>query len=68
MFSIDYACVHVSVLQAMEKAITATIDYTRDRKAYGRPLLDNQVIHFRLAELSTEVEALRSMLYRATGQ
>ncbi len=30
-----------------------TIDYTRQRKAFGKPLLDNQVIHFRLAELKT---------------
>ena len=32
---------------------------------FGRPLLDNQVIHFRLAELSTEIELLRSLVYRA---
>jgi len=42
-----------------------TIDYTRQRKAFGKPLLDNQVIHFRLAELKTEVELLRSLVYRA---
>jgi citronellyl-CoA dehydrogenase len=28
-------------------------------------LLDNQVIHFKLAELQTEVELLRSLVYRA---
>ena len=31
----------------------------RERKAFGAPLLDNQYIHFRLAELLTEVEMLR---------
>jgi alkylation response protein AidB-like acyl-CoA dehydrogenase len=44
----------------MKKTIDETIDYTRQRKAFGKPLLDNQVIHFRLAELKTEVELLRS--------
>ena len=29
------------------------------------PLIDNQVIHFRMAELKTEVECLRSLVYRA---
>ncbi len=56
----------VSALLYMERAITETIDYTRGRQVFGRPLLDNQVIHFRLAELKTEVEALRALIYRAT--
>lgn len=47
-------------LKSHEKTIDETIDYTRQRKAFGKPLLDNQVIHFRLAELKTEVELLRS--------
>jgi alkylation response protein AidB-like acyl-CoA dehydrogenase len=38
---------------------------TRERRVFGKPLLDNQVIHFRLAELKSEVEALRSIVYRA---
>ncbi|ABD07962.1 Acyl-CoA dehydrogenase-like [Rhodopseudomonas palustris HaA2] len=52
-------------IKAHERTIQNTIDYTRDRKAFGRPLLDNQVIHFKLAELQTEVELLRSLVYRA---
>lgn len=57
--------VAASVLLAMEKAIDQTIDYTRQRQAFGKSILDNQVVHFRLAELKTEVEALRSLIYRA---
>ena len=29
-------------------------------------MLDNQVVHFRLAELATELEALRALVYRAS--
>ena len=47
----------------MEKIIRMTINYTRGRQAFGRPLIDNQWIHFRLAELLTEVEALRQLNY-----
>ena len=52
-------------LNAHEDIIEQTIDYTRDRKAFGRSILDNQVVHFRMAELQTEVELLRSLIYRA---
>jgi citronellyl-CoA dehydrogenase len=55
-------------LAPMERAILQTIDYTRTRQAFGRPLLDNQVIHFRLAELQTEIELLRALLHRATEE
>lgn len=47
-----------------EKAIAETIEYTRMRRAFGKPVLDNQVVHFRLAELTTEVEALRALCWR----
>jgi len=51
-------------LKGLEVVVQATIDYTRQRQAFGSALLDNQVIHFRLAELQTEIEALRALLYR----
>jgi len=49
----------------LDRIIDRTIAYTRERHAFGKPILDNQVVHFRLAELKTEVEALRAMTYRA---
>jgi citronellyl-CoA dehydrogenase len=54
-----------SSLRSLDRLIDQTIAYTRERRAFGRPLLDNQVIHYRLAELRTEVEALRALTYRA---
>jgi citronellyl-CoA dehydrogenase len=55
-----------NALQGLDNAIRDTIEYTRSRKIFGRPVLDNQVVHFTLAELQTEVEALRALVYRAT--
>jgi citronellyl-CoA dehydrogenase len=52
-------------LKHMDKCIQKTIEYTRERQTFGQPLINNQVIHFRLAELQTEVEALRALVYRA---
>ncbi len=52
-------------LRSLDGLIDMTIAYTRDRKTFGKSILDNQVVHFRLAELRTEVEALRALTYRA---
>ena len=55
-----------NALGGLDDAVRETIEYTRSRKAFGRPVLDNQVVHFTLAELRTEIEALRALTYRAT--
>ena len=52
-------------LKAHEATIAATVEYTRSRRVFGKPILDNQVVAFRLAELQTEVELLRALTYRA---
>lgn len=52
-------------IRAMERAVEDVIEYTGQREVFGQPLLNNQVIHFRLAELQTEIESLRSLVYRA---
>jgi citronellyl-CoA dehydrogenase len=54
-----------SSLRTFDRLIDLTIDYTRQRQAFGRSVLDNQVVHFRLAELRTEVEALRALTWSA---
>lgn len=55
-----------SVIEGLQDCINETIDYTRQRKIFGSTVLDQQAVHYRLAELKTEVEAVRSMIYRAT--
>jgi len=52
-------------LKAHETIIHETIEYTRNRKAFGQSILDNQTVHFKLAEMQTEVELLRALIYRA---
>jgi citronellyl-CoA dehydrogenase len=55
-----------NALRGLDNAVRDTIEYTRSRKTFGKPVIDNQVVHFTLAELTTEIEALRSLVYRAT--
>ena len=49
-----------------EQVVRQTIAYTQGRRAFGAPLIEQQVIHFRLAELLADVEALRALCYEAT--
>ena len=48
---------------ALEKAIT----YMADRTAFGRPLSEFQALQFRLADMATELEAARTLLWRAAS-
>jgi citronellyl-CoA dehydrogenase len=57
-----------SSIKGFDRLIDLTIDYTRERRTFGKPILDNQVVHFRLAELRTEVEALRALTWAAIEQ
>ena len=45
--------------------IADTIAYLRERIAFGRPLLENQYIYFKLAELRTDVECVRALLHQS---
>jgi citronellyl-CoA dehydrogenase len=57
-----------SSIKGFDRLIDLTIEYTSERKTFGKPILDNQVVHFRLAELRTEVEALRALTWSAIEQ
>jgi citronellyl-CoA dehydrogenase len=50
----------------LEDALEETIEYARQRQAFGRPILDNQTMHYKMAEMQSQLEAIRSLLYRAT--
>jgi len=64
-FQVERLWAAANATSLLDDLIDATIDYARERKAFGRAVLDNQVVHFRLAELRTEVEALRALTHRA---
>ncbi len=54
-----------SGLMGFDNLIDQTIEYAKEREVFGMRLIDNQSVHFRMAELKTEVELLRSLIYRA---
>lgn len=55
-----------NAITGIANAIDMTVAYTKERQIFGQSVLDNQVVHFTMAELATELEALRALVYRAT--
>ncbi|AYJ50678.1 isobutyryl-CoA dehydrogenase [Rhodococcus sp. P1Y] len=55
------ACSIGGAQSALDKAVA----YLLERKAFGSRLLDAQALQFRLADMKTELEAARTMLWRA---
>ncbi|MBP6894068.1 MAG: acyl-CoA dehydrogenase family protein [Pseudacidovorax sp.] len=54
-----------SSLLPMEECIAETVQWAQERRMFGATLADQQWVQFKLAELQTEVEALRALTYRA---
>ncbi|XP_068188926.1 zgc:85777 isoform X1 [Antennarius striatus] len=56
-----------NIVTMMDNIIKETIQYTRQRMIFKQAVLHHQSVQFRLAELQTEVELLRSLVYQATA-
>ncbi|MEM8971816.1 MAG: acyl-CoA dehydrogenase family protein [Pseudomonadota bacterium] len=50
----------MGAVATMEAALKWTIDYTTDRKAFGKPIISFQNTRFKLAELKTEIAIART--------
>ena len=46
-------------------AFEYSLEYAKEREAFGKPIIMNQAIAFMLADMATEIEATRGMIYRA---
>jgi hypothetical protein len=46
-------------------ALKASLDYVNERRAFGKRLNEQQALQFKLADMATELEAMRIFLYQA---
>ena len=58
----------VTALAGMEGAYQATLDYVRERKAFGKPIADLQNTRFKLAEVATQIQVGRAFIDRCVEQ
>src|SRR5579872_5151923 len=54
-------------LGGAQVALEKSLDYMKERKAFGRRLDEFQALQFRLADMATELEAARTFVWRAAA-
>jgi acyl-CoA dehydrogenase len=52
----------IQAVEAIERALGITLDYVRERKAFGKPILSFQNTQFKLADLKAEATAARTFV------
>jgi alkylation response protein AidB-like acyl-CoA dehydrogenase len=57
--------VAASQLGMAEGAYERALEYAKQRKSFGKPLIEHQAVAFKLADMFTEIEAARLLVYRA---
>jgi acyl-CoA dehydrogenase len=57
----------VLALSGAAQALEDTLTYLRERRAFGGPLGDKQALRHRVADMATEIEAARHLLYHAAS-
>ncbi|MGE5087865.1 MAG: acyl-CoA dehydrogenase family protein [Candidatus Levyibacteriota bacterium] len=48
-------------------ALDAALAYARERRAFGKPIVEHQAVNFRLADMATQVEVARQMVWHAAA-
>src|SRR6266700_7136109 len=48
-------------------AFEAALAYARERRSFGKPIVEHQAIAFRLADMATEIEVARQMVWHAAS-
>ena len=66
-FQVERLVGAIGAVAGAEKAVRDTMQYARERKTFGKPLLSNQWIQFKLGELLTEIEATKQLNYYCAG-
>ncbi|ONK10238.1 acyl-CoA dehydrogenase family protein [Streptomyces sp. MP131-18] len=64
-FEVSRPTVGAQALGIARAAYEYALEYAGERVAFGRPIVENQAIAFALADLRTEIDAVRLLIWRA---
>src|SRR6202048_1098794 len=67
-FEMTRPIVGAQALGIARAAYEFALAYAKERKAFGRPIIDNQAIAFKLADMATEIEAARALIWKAVWE
>ena len=48
-------------------AFEVALGYAKERESFGQPLFEHQAVHFRLADMATQLEAARQLIWHAAS-
>lgn len=66
-FNLTRTLIGLMVVGAARRAVDLTVDWVRQREAFGRKISSYQGVSFTLAEIDTKLEAARWLCYRSLG-
>jgi len=64
-FEMTRPIVGAQALGIARAAFEFALQYAKERKQFGRPIIENEAIAFMLADMATEIEAARALIWRA---
>jgi acyl-CoA dehydrogenase len=64
-FEVTRPSVAAQAIGIARAAYEFALDYAKEREAFGRPIIENQAIAFKLADMAMEIDAARLLTYRA---
>jgi alkylation response protein AidB-like acyl-CoA dehydrogenase len=64
-FEASRPLVGAQALGIARAAFEFALQYAKERKQFGRPIIENQAIAWKLADMATEIEATRALIWRA---
>jgi alkylation response protein AidB-like acyl-CoA dehydrogenase len=65
-FEASRPTVGAQALGIARAAYEYSLDYAKERKAFGRAIIENQAIAFKLADMKTRIDASRLLIWRAS--
>lgn len=48
-------------------AFDAALSYAKDRESFGKPIFEHQAVQFKLADMATQIEAARQLIWHAAS-
>lgn len=67
LFDLSRSVIALMACGAAQRAIDLTVEYVRERHAFGKSISNHQGVSFVLAECDTHLELTRTLAYRAIG-
>jgi alkylation response protein AidB-like acyl-CoA dehydrogenase len=60
-------CIAAQAVGMARAAFEAALKYAHERSTFGKPIIEHQAVNFRLADMATQIEAARQLVWHAAS-